>query len=116
MPPAPLGQPKEMGSADGSISEHNLQLAEHQVPVLIPGAPTLRDALRGQIEHPAQRVVVGEAGLVFRDLPELTVQALDNVRRVYDFPNFQTLVTFPDFYFPLVYALRPLRGLRGLQA
>ena len=41
----------------------------------------------GQIEHPAQGIVVGEAGLVFRDLAELTVQALNDIRRVYDFPN-----------------------------
>ena len=41
----------------------------------------------GQIEHPAQGIVVGEAGLVFCDLAELTVQALNDIRRVYDFPN-----------------------------
>ena len=38
----------------------------------------------GQIEHPAQGIVVGEAGLVFCDLAELTVQALNDIRRVYD--------------------------------
>jgi len=66
-------------------------LAEHQVPVWIPGAPTFRNALGGQIKHLAQRVIIGEAGLIFRDLPELTVQALDNVRRVYDLPNLQRI-------------------------
>ena len=49
--------------------------------------PVLHDALGGQIQHPAQGVVVREGGLVFRDLPELAVQALNDVRRVYDFPN-----------------------------
>ena len=49
--------------------------------------PVLHDALGSQIQHPAQGVVVREGGLVFRDLPELAVQALNDVRRVYDFPN-----------------------------
>ena len=39
-----------------------------------------------QAEHLTQGIVVGEAGLVFCDLAELTVQALNNIRRVYDFP------------------------------
>ena len=41
----------------------------------------------GQIEHFAQGIVVGEAGLIFSDLPELAVQAFDDIGRVYDFPN-----------------------------
>ena len=49
--------------------------------------PVLHDALGGQIQHPAQGVVIREGRLVLRDLPELAVQALDDVRRVYDFPN-----------------------------
>ena len=49
--------------------------------------PVLHDPLCGQVEHPAQRIVIGEAGLVFSDLPELAVEALDNIRRIYDFPD-----------------------------
>ena len=45
------------------------------------------DALGSQIEHPAQGIVVGKAGLVFGDLPELAAEALDSIRRVYDFPD-----------------------------
>ncbi len=41
----------------------------------------------GQVEHLTQGIVVGEAGLVFCDLAKRTVQALNNIRRVYDFPN-----------------------------
>ena len=41
----------------------------------------------GQVEHLAQGIVVGEAGFVLGDLPELAVQALDDIGRVYDFPN-----------------------------
>ena len=74
-------------SANGSVGEHDLQLAEHQIPVLTSGVPVLHDALGGQIQHPAQRVIIREGGLIFRNLPELAVQALDDVRRVYDVPN-----------------------------
>lgn len=41
----------------------------------------------GQIEHFAQGIVVGKAGLVLCELAELAVQALNDIRRVYDFPN-----------------------------
>ena len=74
-------------SANGSVGKHDLQLAEHQIPVLTSGVPVLYDTLGGQIQHPAQGVVVREGGLVLRDLPELAIQALDDIRRVYDFPN-----------------------------
>ena len=74
-------------SAGGTSGEHNLQLTEYQVPVLASGAPASRDALGGQVEHPAQGIIVGKAGLVFRDLTELAVEALNNIRRVYDFTN-----------------------------
>ena len=49
--------------------------------------PVLHDPLGRQVEHPAQRIVVGKGRFVFGDLPELAVQALDDVRRVYDLPN-----------------------------
>ena len=47
----------------------------------------LHDALRGQVEDLARGIVVGEARLVLRDLPELTVETLNDISRVYDFPN-----------------------------
>ncbi len=46
----------------------------------------LPNALRGQVKHSAQGIILGKAGLVLRDLPELAVEALNDVRRVYDFP------------------------------
>ena len=70
------------GSPNAAIGEHELQLAKHQIPILVSGMPMLHDALRGQIEHPAQRIIVGERRLVLGDLPELAVQTFDNVRRV----------------------------------
>ena len=41
----------------------------------------------GQVEHLAQGIIVGETGLIPGNLPELAVEAFDDVRRVYDFPN-----------------------------
>ena len=87
MPGWPPWHTRARESAYGPVGEHDLQLTEHQIPVLISGVPVLHDTLGGQIQHPAQGVVVREGGLVLCDLPELAVQALDDVRRVYDFPN-----------------------------
>ena len=87
MPVWPLWHTRTRESANGSVGEHDLQLAEHQIPVLVSGVPVLHDTLGGQIQHPAQGVVVREGRFVLCDLPELAVQALDDVRRVYDFPN-----------------------------
>ena len=87
MPGWPPWHTRTRESANGPVGEHDLQLTEHQIPVLTSGVPVLHDALGGQIQHPAQGVVVREGGLVLRDLPELAIQALDDARRVYDFPN-----------------------------
>ena len=87
MPVWPPWHTRTRESAYSPVGEHDLQLAEHQIPVLVSGVPVLRDTLGGQIQHPAQGVVVREGRLVLCDLPELAVQALDDVRRVYDFPN-----------------------------
>ena len=87
MPSRPPGNPIPRGSAHLAVSEHDVQLTEHHVPILAPGVPVLHDALGRQVEHPAQRIIVGKGRLVLCDLPELAVQALDDVRRVYDFPN-----------------------------
>ena len=38
-----------LGSADSTVGEHDLQLAEHQVPVLTSGTPAFRDALGSQV-------------------------------------------------------------------
>ncbi len=41
----------------------------------------------GKVEHFAQGIVAGKAGLVFGALSELAVQALNDIGDVYDFPN-----------------------------
>ena len=87
MPSRPPGNPISGGSARLPVGEHDLQLAEHHVPILAPGMPMPDDPLGGQIQHPTQRIIIGERRLVLRDLTKLTVQALDDVRRVYDFPD-----------------------------
>ena len=91
MPVWPPWHTNARKSAYGPVGEHDLQLAQHQIPVLVSGVPVLHDALGGQIQHPAQGVVIREGRLVLCNLPELAVQALDDVRRVYDFPNLNGL-------------------------
>ena len=87
MPAQPAGNPISGGSACLAVREHDLQLAEYHVPILASCVPMPDDPLGCQIQHPPQRIVIGERRLVLRDLTELTVQTLDDIRRVYDFPN-----------------------------
>lgn len=87
MPSRPYGNSKGRGLAHGAVDKEDLQLAEYQIPILTSGVPVLHNPLGRQIEHFAQRIVIGKAGLVLGDLPELPVQALNDVCRVYDFPD-----------------------------
>ena len=68
--------------------EHEPELGQNHVPISTPGSPVCDNFPAGQIEHLVQRIVVGKAGLTLSDLPGLTVQALNDIGRVYDFPNF----------------------------
>lgn len=47
----------------------------------------LHNPLGCQVQHPTQGIIIGTARLILRDLPELQVQAIDNIHRVYEFPN-----------------------------
>ena len=107
MPSRSIGNPNTRESAHFAICEHDLQLTENHVPILAPCVPVLNNTLRCQIQHPPQRIVVGKRRLVLGDLAELPVQTLDNIRRVYDFPNLRRIfkegvqnfpVVFPAFY------------------
>ena len=53
------------GLANSTAGEHDLQLAEDQIPVLASGTPALRDSLKGKVEHPAKGIIVGKAGPCF---------------------------------------------------
>ncbi len=77
----------QKGSFRRPVGEHNLQLAENQIPILAPRAPVTHDPLRRQIQHPAERIIIGKARFILRHLPKLAVQPFNNVRRVYDFPD-----------------------------
>ena len=91
MPSQPPGNSNARGSAYLPVGEHDLQLTENHVPILAPCVPVLNDPLGRQVQHPPQRIIIGERGLILCDLPELPVQALDNVRRVYDFPDLRRI-------------------------
>ena len=85
------GNPNARESARHAVSEHDLQLPEHHVPILVPGVPVLNDPLGRQVQHPPQGNVIVERGLVLCDLPKLPVQTFNNVRRVYDFANLRRI-------------------------
>ena len=91
MPFQPPGNPNARGSAHLPVGKHDLQLTEHHVPILATGVPVLNDPLGCQVQHPPQGIIVGKGGLVLCNLTELPVQAFDNVRRVYDFPNLRRI-------------------------
>ena len=75
------------GSGGLAVLEPELELSQNHVPISTSGGPVLDNFLAGQVEHFAQGIIVGKAGLIFSDLAELAVQALDDIGRVYDFPN-----------------------------
>ena len=78
---------KARESARAAVGEHDLQLTKDQIPILVSCMPVLHDALRSQIKHLAQGIVICKRRLVLCDLPELAVQPFDDIRRIYDFPN-----------------------------
>ena len=67
--------------------EPELELSQNHVPISTTDGPVFDNFPAGQIKHLAQGIVVGEPGFIFGDLAELAVQALDDIGRVYDFPN-----------------------------
>lgn len=89
-------------SAHAAVSKENLQLAEYEISILTSGTPALHDPLRRQIEHSSQRIAVGKTEFVLGDLPELTVQALDDISRVYDFPDLKRVFKERTQNFPVI--------------
>ena len=51
------------GSANSTVGEHDLQLAEYQVPALASGTPAVCDALGGQVLP--SRKILGKKGKVW---------------------------------------------------
>ena len=75
------------GSGGLTVLEHELELSQNHVPISTSGGPVFDNFPAGQIEHFTQGIIVGETGLVFGNLAELAVEALNDIGRVYDFPN-----------------------------
>ena len=61
------------------ILEINCQLCVNLAPILPAARPLFRDVQHSQIQHFQQAVIRGEHGFGFRDLPELTVEALNRI-------------------------------------
>ena len=75
------------GSGGLPVWEHELELRQNDIPISTSGGPVFDNFSAGEIEHLAQGVIVGKAGLILSDLAELAVETLDDIGRVYDFPN-----------------------------
>ena len=75
------------GSGGLSVREHKLELRQNDIPVSTSGTPVFGNLPTGEIEHFTQRIIVGKAGFVPGDLAKLAVEALNDIGRVYDFPN-----------------------------
>lgn len=61
------------------------------------------DALRSQVEHLAQGIVIGKGRLVFGNLAELAIQSLDDICDVNNLPDLRRIVKegaqgFPVFF------------------
>ena len=74
-----------------AILEHELELSQNHVPISTSGGPVFDNFPAGQVEHLSQGIIAGKAGLVFRNLAELAVEALNDIGRVYDFPNLRRI-------------------------
>ena len=53
-------EPYPRGSAHLAVSEQDVHLTEHHVPILAPGVPVLDNPLGRQVQHPPQRIVIGD--------------------------------------------------------
>ena len=70
-----------------AVLKHELELRQNHVPISTSGGPVPDNFPAGQAGHFSQGIIVGDAGLVPGNLTELAVEALNDIGRVYDFPN-----------------------------
>lgn len=74
--------------SDGlAVLKHELELNQNHISISTSSGPVHDNFPAGQVEHLSQGVIVGESGLVLGNLAELEIQALNDIGRVYDFPN-----------------------------
>ena len=66
----------------------DVQLRVDYAPVFASAGPFLCDVYHCQIQHFEQGIVCRKYGFGFRDFPELSVEAFDYVRGVYERPYF----------------------------
>ena len=69
------------------IGKEDLQLRVDLSPFAPLARPLFRDVYHGKIEHLQKAVVRGENALVFRDLPQLTVESFNGIGGVNQRPD-----------------------------
>lgn len=65
----------------------HVKLIGNHVPISTSYAPMRHDIFRRKLQNFLQTVIVSKRRLVFGNLAELTVESLDNIRRIYYLPN-----------------------------
>ena len=68
-------------------AKQDVQLANSLIPISTTCSPVFDNFRRCQIQHFAQGIIIGKGRLVLGDPPELPVKSLDDIGRIYDFPN-----------------------------
>ena len=80
-------------SVSGGLAalKYELELNQNHISISASSGPVHDNFPADQVEHLSQGVIVGESGLVLGDLAELAVEALNDIGRVYDFPNLRRI-------------------------
>jgi len=69
------------------VAKQDVQLINDLIPISATGSPMFDNFRRCQIYHFAQGIIIGKGRLVLGDPPELPVKSLNDIGRIYDFPN-----------------------------
>ena len=59
-------------------------MPDNLVPVSTSRGPMFDNLFRRQIQHLFKAVIVSKRGFVFCDFPELPIEALNDIRGIYD--------------------------------
>lgn len=65
-----------------SVREHYRKLVGNHVPIPTRYAPMRHNVFRREIQNFAQTVIISKRRFILRNFAELTVQSLDNIRRI----------------------------------
>ena len=74
-------------SAPLAVRKHQCKMIQNHIPIPEALGPLFGNVVGGQIQHFAQRIVVGKDALGLYHLAELPVKPFNNIGGIYTFPN-----------------------------